>query len=115
MGIAYPGRGERQNISGILQGLAYDRTKPSILLYHAPTDIDTFRSLGVSLQLAGHTHRGQLYPYNLVTHHLFRGYDFGLYQEGDYTLSVSSGVGTWGPPLRTNSHAEVVVLTLKRK
>ena len=66
----------RQDIENILKKVGYDRTKPSVLLYHTPTRIAEFRSLGISLQLAGHTHRGQLYPYNLITHLLFRGYDF---------------------------------------
>lgn len=111
----FPEQGKMQHIKGVLDKIGYDRTRPSIVLYHTPTDIDVFRSLGVSLQLAGHTHRGQMYPYNLVTNRIFRGYDFGTYPEGDYTLSVSSGVGTWGPPLRTDSRSEVVVLTLRGK
>lgn len=60
----------------VLKKLGLDRTKPSIVLYHSPTETDVFRSLGVSLQLAGHTHRGQLYPYNLLTNLIFHGYDF---------------------------------------
>lgn len=116
IGIASPERGRRQNnVAATLERVGYDRSKPSILLYHTPTEIDTFRSAGISLQLAGHTHRGQIYPYNWITSLVYHGYDFGVYHEGNYTLSVSSGVGTWGPPMRTNSRSEIVVLTLRRK
>lgn len=76
IGIASPERGMKQDIAGIMKKIGYDVTKPSIVLYHTPTEVGTFRKLGVSLQLAGHSHRGQLYPYNLITRALFRGYDF---------------------------------------
>lgn len=115
IGITFPERGDKQDVTEVLKKIGYDSTKPSILLYHAPTHIDIFSSLGISLQLSGHTHYGQLYPYNLITNLIFHGYDFWVYHKGDYTLSVSSGVGTWWPPMRTNSRAEIVVLTLKRK
>jgi hypothetical protein len=95
IGIASPERGQKQDVAEILKKVGFNSMKPSVLLYHAPIDRDIFRSLGISLQLAGHTHRGQLYPYNLITNLVYEGYDFGVYNEGDYTLSVSSGVGTW--------------------
>lgn len=112
IGVASPEPGASQDIASIMKQVGFDNTKPSIVLYHTPTHIDTFRKLGVSLQLAGHTHRGQMYPYNLITKAIFRGYDFWVFHEWNYTLSVSSGVGTWWPPMRTNSHAEIVVLKL---
>lgn len=115
VGLASPERGMRRDVAAVMKQIGYDRARPSIVLYHTPTEIDMFRPLGVSLQLAGHTHRGQLYPFNLITSRVFRGYDFGVYREGDHTLSVSSGVGTWGPPMRTNSRAEIVVLRLTGK
>lgn len=96
IGVGWGGdRGGHRDLKTIFAHLGYDRTLPSVFLYHAPTEIDVAKSLGVSLQLTGHTHRGQLYPYNLITRAIFKGYDYGLYREGGYTLSASSGVGTW--------------------
>lgn len=71
IGITSPERGQKQNVTEILKKVGFDKSNPSILLYHTPTDIDIFRSLGISLQLAGHTHRGQLYPYNIITYYMY--------------------------------------------
>ena len=115
VGVASPERWKKQDVKSILKNVGFNGANPSILMYHTPTEIDTFRSLGVSLQLAGHTHRGQLYPFNLITNLVFHGYDFWVYHEGKYSLSVSSWVGTWWPPMRTDSQSEIVVLTLTGK
>ncbi len=85
---------------------------PAILLSHAPVYIDEAKDSGVNLHLAGHTHRGQIFPFNFITSFIFRGYDYGLYQKGEYHLYVSSGVGTWGPRMRTSSPTEIVVFKL---
>jgi predicted MPP superfamily phosphohydrolase len=90
----------------------YDRTKPSILMYHEPKDIQAFRSAGINVQLSGHTHGGQMFPFNLVAHLLYRGFASGLYRLKNFNLLVTSGAGTWGPPLRLGSRSEIVLLEL---
>ncbi len=114
IGIGYPERGAKKDIPTLAASLAKEHPGlPSILLYHAPSDIDRMRETGVGLQLSGHTHRGQQVPFNLVTHLVHKGYDYGLYEFGKYALSVSSGVGTWGPPLRIGTQSEIVAITLR--
>ena len=117
-------------------GGCYEPEKPTILLYHTPTNVgeryadrntqqlrsyfapDTAFSFaaerGVDLQLSGHTHRGQLFPFGLLTDALWNGFDRGLHRIGSFSLHVSSGTGTWGPPVRTGSRGEVVAIRLKR-
>jgi predicted MPP superfamily phosphohydrolase len=117
-------------------GGCYHPEKPTILLYHTPTNVgerfadrntqqlrsyfapDTSFSFaaerGVDLQLSGHTHRGQLFPFGLLTAALWNGFDRGLHRIGGLSLYVSSGTGTWGPPMRTGSRGEVVAIRLKR-
>lgn len=134
MGVAYPGIQNPAEIRG-LDSLANAAPAPAacILLFHTPTDIrsgygrdrptatyfkpDTSfalsRELGVSLQLSGHTHKGQLFPFSLVTRWIYSGYDYGLHREGGFALYTSSGVGTWGPPMRTGTPPEIVAITLK--
>lgn len=134
MGVAYPGIQNPAEIRG-LDSLANAAPAPAacILLFHTPTDIrsgygrdrptatyfkpDTSfalsRELGVSLQLSGHTHKGQLFPFSLVTNWIYSGYDYGLHREGGFALYTSSGVGTWGPPMRTGTPPEIVAITLK--
>ena len=69
---------------------------------------DPFLSL-----LSGHTHRGQIFPFGLLTRWIFNGYDHGLHREKGFAIYTSSGVGTWGPPMRTGASPEIVVFTLR--
>lgn len=114
IGIMYPERGERKSVVDILRKLqAGFLGKPNVLLYHAPSMIEDVAKEGVNLQLSGHTHRGQQFPFQFVTHKVHKGYDYGLYRIGDYTLYTSSGVGTWGPTMRIGTQSEIVVITLQ--
>ena len=62
--------------------------------------------------LSGHTHNGQLFPFNLLVR-LFYRHVYGLYRQGRSWLYVTSGTGQWGPPMRLFTRAEVVRLTLR--
>ncbi|MGQ1891461.1 metallophosphoesterase [Thermophagus sp. OGC60D27] len=89
-----------------------DTTKPVILLDHQPYHLDKVANTGVDLQISGHTHHGQLWPFGYITNRIYevsRGYK----QKGSTHFYVSTGFGTWGPPVRTGNRPEVVVLTLK--
>jgi len=85
---------------------------PTILLRHVPTAIKEAKEAQVDLQLSGHTHVGQLWPFGLITRLAFGKYHYGLVKEGGFTQYTSSGVGTWGPPMRTGNCPEIVVITL---
>lgn len=89
-------------------------SKPSILLLHEPISLDKIRSIGVNLQLSGHSHGGQMFPFNLVNKLLYSGHDYGLFKKDNFYLNVSSGAGTWGPPLRLFTRSEIVQITLKK-
>jgi len=115
-------------------GEAIDPTQPCILLYHTPTDVaettsgraeqqtSTYlapdidfsfaREFRVDLQLSGHTHEGQIFPFTYLTKWIFGGYHYGLHDIDGFSLYVTSGTGTWGPPLRTGSTSEIVSITL---
>jgi predicted MPP superfamily phosphohydrolase len=95
----------------ILKDIHIDRSKPSILLKHEPNDLAVAEKAGVSLQLSGHTHQGQIFPLSLITKRIYRGYDYGLKKLGSMMVGVSSGVGTWGPPLRFGTKSEIIVIT----
>ncbi len=83
-----------------------------ILLKHRPLISD---SLYGGLMLSGHTHAGQMFPFTLITKLFYRGKDYGLFNMGKRQLLVSSGCGTWGPPLRIFTHSEIVVINLLPK
>lgn len=114
IGISYPNRGEKKNVVKVLESLKKDYLgKPNILLYHTPTNISEIKNQGINLELCGHTHKGQFFPFNLITKLIYHGYDYGLFKMGDYTLHTSNGAGTWGPTMRTGNTPEIVVITLK--
>lgn len=88
-----------------------NKDKLSILINHVPNDIDESSTNGIDLQVSGHTHRGQLFPCNLVTRSIF-DIDYGLKKFDNTNVVVSSGYGTWGPPLRIGSRSEIVMICL---
>ncbi|MCL6611968.1 MAG: metallophosphoesterase [Peptococcaceae bacterium] len=100
----------RKDLADLLKGI--DPSMPLILLDHQPVDLEKARDCGADLQLSGHTHVGQVFPVNLITGQLYE-LDWGLLRRGSYHLIVSSGYGTWGPPLRVGNRPEVVSITVK--
>jgi predicted MPP superfamily phosphohydrolase len=98
------GPGHRQDIPKALKGR--DTSRPVILMAHQPRSFYEAAGSGVDLQLSGHTHGGQIYPFNYVVG-LFQPYIRGLYREGSSQLYVSCGTGYWGPPMRLGAPAEI--------
>jgi predicted MPP superfamily phosphohydrolase len=89
------------------------RRAPAILLYHRPVGLERVAALGIDLMLSGHTHRGQLWPYGHISRIPFPR-QYGLHRSGRSHLYVSSGIGTWGPPMRVAAPPEVALITLRR-
>lgn len=82
-----------------------------ILLKHQPF-VEEDASGAFDLQLSGHTHRGQIFPFGLVTAGVFK-YHSGTYRlAGGSLLHVSRGTGTWGPPVRVLSPPQITVIDL---
>lgn len=103
------GRTNHKHLSEILAGI--DQSLPLILLAHQPYQLEEAQAQGVDLQLSGHTHRGQLFPFNLLTRAIFDP-DWGYLRQGDFQIVVSCGFGTWGPPIRIGNHPEIVDLNI---
>jgi uncharacterized protein len=99
----------RKTLSQLLVGI--DRTKPVFVLNHQPVNLDEAAKEGVDLHLSGHTHNGQLWPLNYMTKAIYED-SWGLLKKGDTNFYVSSGFGTWGPPVRTGNTPEIVVFNL---
>lgn len=85
-----------------------DPDLPVIVLNHQPIYIEDVRALGGDVQISGHTHDGQLWPFKWINRLVFR-YQNGLHRIGDLYLYVSSGTGTWGPPFRIGTISEIVL------
>jgi predicted MPP superfamily phosphohydrolase len=88
-----------------------DKERPVVLLAHQPQAIVEAEQHGVDLQLSGHTHGGQMFPWVYAVK-LVTPYVAGLYQHKTSTLYVSRGTGYWGPPVRVGAPAEITHLTL---
>ena len=97
------------NLPKALEGV--DFTHPVILLAHQPKAAKEASQLGVTLQLSGHTHGGQLFPFTYLVY-LYQPFLSGIYHVGDMVLYINQGTGYWGPPLRTGSQCEVTLITL---
>lgn len=100
---------KKLNIKKIFKDLNLSQKDSKIVLLHEPSYINTFQELGVSLQLSGHTHGGQVFPFNLVAR-LFYKYLYGFFKINDFYLSLSSGIGASGPPLRLGTRSELVLI-----
>ena len=64
--------------------------------------------------LSGHTHNGQIFPFNFLVRIQFK-YKFGIYNFKDSNLYVSSGSGTWGPKMRLGTRNEIILFNLTNK
>jgi predicted MPP superfamily phosphohydrolase len=82
-----------------------------ILLAHQPISYKKAQIAGVHLQLSGHTHSGQYFPFNLLIG-FFQDYYRGLNRFKDMWIYVNPGTGYWGPPLRTAVASEITAITL---
>lgn len=89
-----------------------DDSHPVILLAHQPRQFDEAATLNVTLQVSGHTHGGQIWPFTLLVR-LVDHRVAGLYRQGRSLLSVSRGVRYWGPPMRLGAPHELSFLTLR--
>jgi uncharacterized protein len=96
-----------------LRNISYERSKPTILLNHVPIGYEAAEKAGVNLQLSGHTHNGQIFPFTLFVRMAFSKIN-GLYKIGGMSLYVSPGTGTWGPPMRLGSRNEITLFNLKK-
>lgn len=89
-----------------------DKSKPLIVVDHNPKYLNESLDANIDLQLSGHTHKGQIAPGNIVTNKLFEIH-YGHIKKDNLNVVVSSGYGTWGPPVRLGSKSEIVQINLQ--
>ena len=100
----------RQSIETLLS--AVDTSRATILIDHQPQEIAKKDSAGIDIQFCGHTHRGQIWPGNIVTALLFE--QASGYRKWEHShVYVSSGISLWGPPLRIGTNNEIVVFNIR--
>jgi hypothetical protein len=97
----------------LLQRAALDWNRPSILLAHQPSNLEIAEDEGVSLQVSGHTHGGQFWPWTWVAARVHGRFNRGLNRFGELLVHTSNGVGTWGAPMRVGTKSEIVLIRLE--
>lgn len=108
VGVDYAATTNPDRYHRILAPLIPTDDTPAILLKHDPSHLHISEALGISLQISGHTHEGQIFPFNFITHRVYGEHDYGLSRSGSLQLLTSSGAGTWGPPMRLGTRSEIV-------
>jgi predicted MPP superfamily phosphohydrolase len=88
-----------------------DKNYPIILLDHQPLNLWQGVQNGVDLQISGHTHHGQIWPLSYITDLIYE-VSYGYKKKGNVQIYVSSGAGTWGPPVRIGTAPEIVNIKL---
>lgn len=100
----------RKSLKEIISNL--DPDYPKILLDHTPFNLNEAEENKMDLQLSGHTHHGQIWPANLITNMIYE-ISWGYKKKGNTHYYVTSGAGTWGPPVRTGSRSEIVNIKIQ--
>ena len=88
-----------------------DLRRPVIFMDHQPGELDEVASSGADLDLCGHTHDGQLFPLNIITSLVWEN-SCGYLKKGNMHNIVTSGIGIWGPNMRTATNSEICAITV---
>ena len=99
-------------VKGEIARLDIDPQRFVLLLYHRPRGLTDAAAAGVDLMISGHTHNGQIVPFNLVVKRVFEQ-TVGLFTHGQTQLYVSPGTGTWGPVMRLGSRGEITLFEVQ--
>lgn len=113
LGVPYHETTYPMRLRATLEGLRINRDRASILLSHVPNRLPIAEEAGIRLQLSGHTHGGQLFPFTWLTQRVFGKFTYGLNAFGNLQVYTSYGAGTWGPPMRVGTRSEILLLTFE--
>ena len=113
IGVDYRASVHSDSFASVLQNARLDPSRASILLSHSPHQLKIPERAGISLQLSGHTHHGQIIPAMWIVDRIFGPYAYGLHRFRNMMVYTSCGVGTWGPPMRVGTDPEIVLITFQ--
>lgn len=109
------GRKDRQNSERVsLDRLLEDAPShlPKIVLDHQPYELGKISHNDIDIQVSGHTHHGQLFPFNLITKAIYR-ISWGYSEINGAHFFVTCGAQGWGPPVKTSSHSEIMEINVE--
>ena len=111
IGIDY--NDNEKDVEQIVESLNVEDSKFCILMCHRPVKSEMLSRHGINLALTGHTHSGQIFPFNYIVG-LFYPYLSGLQNHNNTYIYGTSGTGTWGPRMRLGSRNEIVLLKIRK-
>ncbi len=103
---------DRKTLADLL--VTVDKSKPLILMDHTPFHLEQAEQNGIDLQLSGHTHHAQIWPWSFITRMVYE-VSWGYKRKGSTHIYVSCGAGTWGPPIRIGNTPEIMDIRLTGK
>jgi len=110
VGVHYRDAVPGPRFRSLLKQATLDRERASVLLVHEPRHLLVAEEAGISLQLSGHTHQGQFFPFTGIVSRIYRQYAYGLQRLGNLIVYTTCGAGTWGPPIRVGTNPEIVLI-----
>lgn len=102
---------DHTRVRQVLPEMVFDPQAYNVLLYHRPEGFDAAANAGIDLMLSGHTHNGQIWPFNRLVDTRFK-FVRDLHHIDKMALFVSTGSGTWGPPMRLGSRNQITLIQL---
>jgi len=115
IGVNYHDTNSSESLRDVINTISFDLDRPSVLVKHVPSHLNVTEEAGIDIQLSGHTHDGQMFPLGLIGSMLDNGYVYGLRMFEKMQILISSGVGSWGPPVRVGTRSEIVLITLENE
>ncbi|MBZ5641660.1 MAG: metallophosphoesterase [Acidobacteriia bacterium] len=110
VGVHYLHSTHPDHFRSILKNVGLDPTVASILLIHTPDRMAIAAEEGIALQLSGHTHRGQFFPFTMFVKRVYGRFAYGLNRLENLWVYTSCGAGTWGPPMRLGTTPEIALI-----
>ncbi len=112
-GLNYRSLKNNDEVALLLKEKGISTTTPAIVINHEPGFQSVMKDAGVFLNVSGHTHGGQAWPGKYISQRVYGQYWYGLVKDGLFQSVTTSGVGTFGPRMRTFNTGEVVVITFR--
>jgi len=100
-----------RQVERVIESMQINTARFNILLYHRPQGFEAALNKGINLMLSGHTHNGQIIPFNFLVKKVFKDIKGTKKINGDF-LHVSTGTSTWGPIMRIGSTNEITFISL---
>ncbi len=110
LGVNYRDSTHDAHYTSVLSNIPLDRNTASVLLLHVPARMQITEKFDVSLQVSGHTHGGQVFPFTWFTWRVWHKFTHGLNYFGAMAVYTSFGAGTWGPPMRFLTWPEITLI-----